>query len=467
MTHETSTTTENVHKLTTGQRMIVTITFFSMFFGASNLIFPPLLGAEAGRATLPAMLGFICSAVGLPILGVLAVTRAGGFKQLASRVSPKFALVLGTAIILTIGPLFAIPRTAATSFEMAVAPLTPTLPGWATQLGYSVVFFGLSCILSQHPERLADTIGRFMAPLLLAMIAVLVVVCLFVPHGPFTTPLPTYAHGQVIRGFIEGYQTMDLLAALYFGIVIAANVRGFGVTQERQNRRELAWSGAGTGVMMAVIYAALAYVGGVSGSMHAVNPAQDTGATVLTNLTSSVFGRFGTAFVGLIFVLACFNVCTGLIATCASYFKEQFPKVFGHPMSYRTWSMLFVVFSLVIANAGLSTIIRVSVPVLSALYPLAIVLVVFGLLHTLIGRYAPRVYFWTVLLVGIFTCAQCVVNLLAVLGVSWTGAQALFALLPLASEQLTWLLPAALGLFIGVIDSLIRGDARPAAAHRE
>lgn len=441
-------------RLTPNERLAITITFFSMFFGASNLIFPPLLGAEAGQGSITAGFGFICSAVGLPILAVVAVARAGGFNQLAGRVSHGFAVVLGTAIILTIGPLFAIPRTAATSFEMAVAPLTPSTPHWATQLAYSLVFFALSYLLSQHPERLAHTIGRFMAPLLLVMIATLVAVCLFTAHPAFTSPMAAYADGGFITGFIEGYQTMDLLAGIYFGIVIAANIAGFGVRDEHHRRHEVTRAGIGTGVMLAVIYAALTYVGMVSGSLTRINPLTDTGAEVLTNLTSRLFGWFGTAFVGLIFMIACFNVCTGLIATCASYFEEQFPRVFGRPMSYRAWSILFALCGLVIANAGLNAIITMSVPVLSALYPIAIILVVFGLFHRVIGRYAPRAYGWTVLLVGVFAAAQCVVALLAVLGVALPPAQSLFAALPLADQQLTWLIPAALGLVIGVADSL-------------
>ena len=167
-----------MNKLVARQRLVMTFTFFSMFFGAGNLIFPPFVGAQAGSATIPAAIGFIVSAVGLPILGVLAVTFAGGFDKLAGRVSPKFALFLGLAIMLTIGPCFAIPRTATTSYEMMVAPFLPARTGWGgwtTQLAYSLVFFAVAFLLAQHPEKLSAVLGRFMGPLLLVMIAVLFV----------------------------------------------------------------------------------------------------------------------------------------------------------------------------------------------------------------------------------------------------------------------------------------------------
>lgn len=444
------------HRLTRHQRLLATVTFFSMFFGAGNLIFPPFLGVQAGSATVPAAAGFIVSAVGLPILGVLAVSAAGGFEQLANRVSPKFSLVLGVAIILTIGPCFAIPRTATTSFEMAVVPFTADAPRWLTQLVYSLVFFALSFVMAQHPERLSKTLGRFMGPLLLVLIAVLFAACLVIGHGAFTAPYGNYASGQLARGFLDGYQTMDLLAALYFGIVISANVREMGVTDESANRRETGLAGVGTGVMLIAVYGALSYVGMVSGAFSTIDPAKDNGATVLTNLTASAFGPWGTAFVGLVFVVACFNVCTGLISTCGTYFQNRFPRVAGRRVSYRAWSAIFAVFSFIVSNAGLSAIVTVSVPVLAALYPIAIVLVVLALVHRPFSGRFPHMYFWTVLLVGIVSAVDCLDQLITVFTGLTVAPLHVVTLLPLYSAQLGWLLPAAIGLAIGVAVSLAK-----------
>ena len=450
------------HRLTRHQRLLATVTFFSMFFGAGNLIFPPFLGVQAGSATVPAAAGFIVPAVGLPILGVLAVSAAGGFEQLANRVSPKFSLVLGVAIILTIGPCFAIPRTATTSFEMAVVPFTADAPRWLTQLVYSLVFFALSFVMAQHPERLSKTLGRFMGPLLLVLIAVLFAACLVIGHGAFTAPYGNYASGQLARGFLDGYQTMDLLAALYFGIVISANVREMGVTDESANRRETGLAGVGTGVMLIAVYGALSYVGMVSGAFATIDPAKDNGATVLTNLTASAFGPWGTAFVGLVFVVACFNVCTGLISTCGTYFQNRFPRVAGRRVSYRAWSAIFAVFSFIVSNAGLSAIVTVSVPVLAALYPIAIVLVVLALVHRPFSGRFPHMYFWTVLLVGIVSAVDCLDQLITVFTGLTVAPLHVVTLLPLYSAQLGWLLPAAIGLAIGVAVSLAKGTTAAA-----
>ena len=447
----------NLRQLTARSRAVMTFTFFSMFFGAGNLIFPPFVGAQAGSAALPAAAGFIVSAVSLPILGVMAVTFAGGFDRLASRVSPRFALLLGIAIILTIGPCFAIPRTATTSFEMMIAPFAPANSLWLVRLVYSLIFFALSFVFAQHPEKLSNVLGRVMGPLLLALIVILFVACLV--HGVNTNVAPSgnYATYQLTRGFLDGYQTMDLLAALYFGIVIAENVRAQQVSDEGQVRHETAIAGLGTGVLLVVIYGALSYVGVVSGAITAINPAHDTGATVLTNLTSALFGTTGTVFLGLVFVIACLNVCTGLICTCATYFHERFAVIAGRPVSYRAWQAVFTVFSFVVSNAGLSLIIKVSVPVLSALYPIAIVLVVLGLTHRVFATRFPHVYCWIVLLVGIVAVAGCVRALVEdVAGGSLPWLDAALGMLPLQSYELGWLVPAMVGIVIGVIVDLWR-----------
>ncbi|KAB8289285.1 branched-chain amino acid transporter [Bifidobacterium ramosum] len=446
-------------QLTARQRLVMTFTFFSMFFGAGNLIFPPFVGAQAGAAAVPALIGFIVSAVGLPILGVLAVTFAGGFDTLAGRVSPRFALPLGLAIILTIGPCFAIPRTATTSFEMMVAPLVPDGSGRSlAQLLYSLVFFAASFVFAQHPDKLSKVLGRFMGPLLLALIAVLFVACLVHGVGAPAAPSGDYAANQLARGFLDGYQTMDLLAALYFGIVISANIRAQHVDDEAQVRRETAVAGLGTGVLLVVIYGVLGYVGVVSGAIRGIDASKDTGATVLTNLTSSVFGPVGTTFLGVVFVIACLNVCTGLICTCATYFHERFRTVAGHAVSYRMWQILFTVFSVVVSNAGLSAIIKVSVPVLAALYPIAIVLVLLALAHRVFAAWFVRVYRWTVLFVAVASFATCVASLAVVFGGSLPWLDAALAMLPLQRYQLGWLVPAAVGVIVGVIDSV--RDAR-------
>ena len=212
------------------------------------------------------------------------------------------------------------------------------------------------------------------------VIAVLFIACLIHGIGIPAKPDGRLPTNQIARGFLDGYQTMDLLAALYFGIVISANIRAQQVDDESQVQKETAYAGLGTGVLLIVIYGALSYVGVVSGAIVTIDPTKDTGATVLTNLTSSLFGTFGTAFLGVVFVIACLNVCTGLIGTCATYFHTRFRTVAGRTLSYRTWQVIFTVFSFIVSNAERDHQgFRAGVV---ALYPIAIVLVLLTLTHS-------------------------------------------------------------------------------------
>ena len=212
--------------------LLVGFTLFSMFFGAGNLIFPPNIAAQAGTQTWPAMLGLALSAVGLPVLGVVAVARSGGLDALGSRVHPAFARVFTIVAYLAIGPCLAIPRTATTSFEMAVPPFVGAdAPIGVYQLVYSLVFFAAALFIALRPEKLTDRLGKILCPILVALIVVTFVGCLVNPlegYGPATGDYATHA---VVKGFIEGYQTMDTIAALAFGIVIAVNIRARGVEE--------------------------------------------------------------------------------------------------------------------------------------------------------------------------------------------------------------------------------------------
>ena len=446
-----------MNKLVARQRLVMTFTFFSMFFGAGNLIFPPFVGAQAGSATIPAAIGFIVSAVGLPILGVLAVTFAGGFDKLASRVSPKFALFLGVAIMLTIGPCFAIPRTATTSFEMMVAPFVPSSYGWLAQLIYSLVFFTLAFLFAQHPEKLSKVLGRFMGPLLLVLIAVLFIACLIHGIGTPANPMGDYSTNQIARGFLDGYQTMDLLASLAFGIIIAETIHELGVTDDRRVAFEISRSGVIAGVLMAIIYCGLGLVGMQLGT---VMPDATNGAAILARSASMHFGLAGTVVVFAIFFLACMNVCVGLISCCSRYFCETYVVEGGAEASegamrrpFAILAFVFAAFSCVLSNVGLDVILMFSVPMLNALYPVAIVLVLMGLVHGFCDAH-PQVWVW----VGGVVAVQSVITSVrdAFFGGTWLP----FDALPLADIGAAWAPVAVVAFVIGLLHSRFVAHSR-------
>lgn len=423
-----------------GQKMLVVgATLFSMFFGAGNLILPPLVGAQAGDQALPALAGFLVSAIGLPVLGIVAVALAGDLKQLAGRVSGWFAAVFAVLVYLAIGPCLAIPRTSSTAFEMLLPLLPDTALVGAVSAAFSVAFFAAAFVLALKPGRLSRVLGRVSAPALIVLIVCVVASSLAAPLGSPQPAVDPYTSAPAVQGFINGYQTMDLLAALCFGIVIALNVREMGVEKPSRVAFEISRAGIIAGVLMLLIYCGLGCVGVTTG---AVVPGAQNGAQLLTAAAREHFGVAGTVIVAAIFLIACLNVCTGLISSCGSYFAETFPRV-----PYVAWAAAFAVFSCVVSNLGLTAIIAFSVPLLGALYPVAIVLVLMGMAARAVDR-VSQVWRWVVGIVAVESVAVSLRDAFA------AGAWLPFDALPFADLGLSWVVPALAGVALGVVHAL-------------
>lgn len=429
-------------KLTIKNRILVGLTLFSMFFGAGNLIFPPFLGAMAGRNTWVAMAGFAMTAVGFPILGVAAVAEAGGLTALGSRVHPRFAFVFTLLIYLSIGPCLAIPRTASTSFEMAVKPFVNA--GAGAQLLYSLVFFGIAFLVALKPDRLTQRLGKILTPCLLLLIVILFAGCLIHPTGDYGAPAGQYASRPFSKGFLDGYQTMDTIAALNFGLIIALNIKALGVKQDSGVVKETIKAGAIAGVIMLLVYAALAHIGAMAGQGLG---RMENGAGTLTALAQYLFGNTGMILLGVIFFIACLNTCIGLLSCCSNYFCTILPCP-----GYVGWVAIFAIASMIVSNAGLNKILEISVPVLNAIYPVAIVLIVLALIHRAIRRF-PYVYQCTVLFVGLTS----VLSSLTESGLQIPVLSPFIQALPFFSVGLEWLIPAVAGVAAGILLSVTAG----------
>lgn len=419
-----------MQKLSRKSLLLVGFTLFSMFFGAGNLIFPPYLGAQAGANAWPAFAGFAVSAIGLPVIGVIVVARAGGLPALAGRVGTRFAQIFTMLVYLSIGPCLAIPRTASTSFQM----LAPLIGGdGMRQLIYSVVFFAAAFLVALHPEKLTSWLGRILCPTLIVLIFVLFFGCLFHPVAEhYGVPTAEYTSLPGLAGILGGYQTMDTLAALNFGAVIALNIRDCGIDDEQQVRRSTIRAGWIAGAMLLIVYAMLTHVGALSGAAW---PDGSTGADTLSNIASGLFGPIGQVLLAAIFVIACFNTCVGLIACVGQYFHELLPRI-----PYPAIAGFFAVASMIISNIGLAGIIRLSTPVLNAIYPVAIVLIILSIIPKLENRRA--VYRLCIA----FTAVQ---NIAAVFPIPLVSP--LLRALPLSALGFGWLIPAVAGLLIGLL----------------
>lgn len=429
-------------------RCLIGLTLFSMFFGAGNLIFPPYLGFLAGESTWHAMAGFAVTAIAFPVLGVMAVARSGGLETLGNRVHPIFSTIFTLLVYLSIGPCLAIPRTASTSFEMVVNPLfmgENALTGTVMGLDYSVVaqaiysvgFFILAGLIALNPEKLTQRLGKILAPMLLTLIALLFFSTLFNPLAPQLVAVQDpYKTSAFFRGFIEGYQTMDTLAALNFGLIIAMNIRAFGVSNENGVVSETMKAGVIAGVLFIIVYSALAWVGAQSG---AAGFTAANGAQTLSDLAKVQFGPLGVIILGACFFIACLNTCVGLLSCCSNYFKGILPF-----LGYKGWLLVFVLTSVVISNAGLTMILKLSIPVLVAIYPISIVLIVLALAHHWIEKF-PAIYPSAILLTGITSVADA----LKMSGLSVEALDHALEMLPFSSIGLEWVVPAIVGIALG------------------
>ncbi|MEH7744532.1 branched-chain amino acid transport system II carrier protein [Neobacillus drentensis] len=421
-------------------KQIVFISFmlFSMFFGAGNLIFPPFLGQSAGDHLWTALAGFIISAVGLPILGVIAVAKAGNFNELNQRVHPLFAVIFPFLIYIAIGPGLAIPRAGSLAFEMGLAPFLPeNLVGSSLALFvYSIVFFGLVAWLCMFPSKLIDLFGKLLTPILLALIAIIFVKSLIDPIGSFETPKDNYISNPVFQGFLDGYLTMDALAALAFGIVIANTLKSQGVVDNKKRSLYMIYAGLGSGLLLTVIYLILGYLGAASSSLGKT----ENGAQILANVMTHLFGQSGTFILGLVFTIACFCVSIGLVTSCSQFFANAIPKI-----NYKTWVIILAVLSTAIANLGLTEILKISVPILGMIYPIAIVVILLGLFDDLIKK-SRQIYITVVIFVALFSIIDTINK--TFLANKWSGA---LEILPFYSEGIGWMVPALIGLIIGFL----------------
>ena len=417
-------------KLGKKKMLLVSFMLFSLFFGAGNLIFPPFLGQNAGASTPLAMLGFLITAVLLPVLGVIVVAEFDGLEKLASKVNPKFAIVFTILIYLSIGPGLGIPRAASVPFEMAIAPYLPKEASFGLFMFlYSLVFFLVAGWLALTPNKLVDRIGKFLTPSLLTLLSLLFISFLFAGDSNVAPAQTVYADGPFVKGFLEGYQTMDTIAALNFGLVIATTLRTLQVKDKKGVMHYTCLAGLFAGTILASIYVMLSFMGMHSSGVYAI---QDNGAWTLRCIVHQVFGQPGAILLAMIFTLACLTTCVGLITSISSYFSTLTKR-----LSYRQWACVIVAFSFLVCNQGLTTILSISVPVLDAIYPVSIALIVLGLLDKKI-KHNRYVYPCTITAVA---CVS-VVYALDSLDVPMGFLSKLASMLPFYSFGMGWVLVA-------------------------
>lgn len=429
-------------KLTFMEILPIGLMLFASFFGAGNLIFPPALGQSAGVNFLPAAAGFCTTGVGIPLLGIIAIglLRASNPEALALPVHPKFAKALIVVTVLTIGPFFAIPRTGAVSFDVGILPF---ISAENYDLGlalYSLFFFVVTYFLSVNPSKIVDWVGKILTPLLLISIAILVVQVFMHPMGDPQQAGGYYASMPYLKGFQEGYYTMDLLATMLFGTVVIDSIKVRGISEGSVLTRTCIMAGIIAAVLLAAIYFSLTYTGATSVAVFGVS---DNGAIALSSIANYYMGTAGNVVLCLMIFFACLTTSIGLTVSAGSYLEQ----VLKYKMQYQRIAAIICIFSFAVSNVGLTKIISLSVPVLCLLYPIVIVLVMMAFMP--VKR--ACVYRSTLA----FTIVFAIIDGLNAAGVPMKTAEALFKdVIPFYSAGFGWFVPSIVGLVLGILYSV-------------
>ncbi|MCF7504019.1 branched-chain amino acid transport system II carrier protein [Vibrio sp. L3-7] len=396
---------------------------FAFFLGAGNIIFPPLAGQLAGDHFLPAMSGFLLTAVGLPLITIVAVAVAGGsWGHLTKDLPKRAATIMAVLIFIIIGPAFAAPRTGLVAYEMAVKPFFIDASQAHLTL-FSIAFFVVAMFFSWSQGKLIDVIGKVLTPALFVGLVVLAVAVFVNPQGDILAAHGEYITQPLTKGFLEGYNTMDTFASLMFGMLIVDAIRSKGITDRAATTKYLISAGCIAAAGLAFVYISLFFLGATSATVAA---GADNGGAILSLYVQSLFGPSGQLVLSVIVLLACLTTAIGLVSACSDYFSSL------TPLSYKTWVIINGVACATVANVGLSQLISLSVPVLFALYPVAIALVALTFLRSRFPN--PKAAYRVVVLVSLLFA---LIDGAKVAGIDVSALN----MLPLFEIGMGWLLP--------------------------
>ncbi len=411
--------------------LVIGFALFAMFFGAGNLIFPPYLGKITGNKFIISALGFIITGVGIPFLGIVACTKSGGnFENMAKKVGKGFSILCGTALFLAIGPMLGIPRTAATTYELTVRPIFPSM----SPILSMIIYFSINLCFILKPSKIIDNIGKYLTPILLIALLTIIVKGSISPIGTLVNTGKNFVFSNALK---EGYQTMDALGALVFASVIVSSVNNKGY-KGKENLDITIKSGMVAIIGLAIVYTGLMYLGAQTSSIFKGDISK---TLLLLNISKMSLGNIGSILIGIAIGLACFTTSVGLITAGATFFEN----VSKGKLPYKLNAIIIAIASIIIGSFGVDKIISISAPVLSILYPVAITLIITTLLHRFIKNdLVVKATVYTALLFSIF-------GTLSSLGLKINLVDSLLRIIPLSESGFAWIIPTLICFFISSI----------------
>ena len=406
---------------------------FSLFFGAGNLLLPPLLGYNAGQDWFWVVVGFMITAVVIPILGILAHARLQGtMYDFAKKVSPIFSIIY-CVFVYVISIAIPSPRTASATHEIAIHPFFGTSP-----LLTSTIYFALVLLFVLNRSKILNLIGKYLTPL------IVIILFLVIGIGLFSSDMAMNAsklETPIVAGILEGYQTFDAIGAVVVGavIIISLNIKGFSSGSEKREVIKKAGFIAGSGLF--IIYAGLIAVGAFYGSEIFVDGSLSNDmqrANLLRGISTATLGNVGTAFLSVLVALACFTTAVGIVAGTADYFKGLFKD---SQQVYVATAILGCLVGIGVGQLDFHSIIMIALPILMFIYPITIVLI---LLNVMPEKYAsPLVFKIVVAITFLFSIPDFLKFMIP--PEKLTEVQ---SLIPLSQYSLGWVLPAIMAFVL-------------------
>ena len=416
---------------------------FGIFFGAGNLIFPPTLGAQSGEQFLPAIAGFVFSGVGIAVLTLIIGTLnpKGYIYEISKKISPLFATIYLAALYLSIGPFFAIPRTATTSYAVGISPLLAEAYKGLGLIVFTLIYFVAAYLIALNPSKILDRIGRILTPVFAFLIIILVILGAF-KYGANAPQTATEAYqiSAFGAGFLEGYNTLDALASVAFSVIAVQTLKQLGFSSKKEYISTIWVVGIVVAIGFSALYIGLGFLGNHFPMTEEAMKGGTPGVYILSQATQEIFGSTAQLFLAAMVTVTCFTTTVGLIVSTAEFFNGRFPQI-----SYKVYVTVFTLIGFAIANLGLDAIIKYSVPVLVILYPITITIVMIVIVNKIVPLSKPGMQ----LTMGIVTA----IAVTSVLASSFEIATLtnLINSLPFANASLPWLVPAIIGILLSLV----------------
>ena len=405
---------------------IVGLALFGSYFGAGNLIFPPLLGFISGSQWSLAAIGFCVSAVLMPVVGLYVISKNGGsLEAMTEDIHKNFAKFLLLFIMLFAGNI-SVPRTGAVAYELGFKALFPGVP----IIGY----FAIALYFSLDVSKMINKVGKFLTPVLVVVLLGIIIKGVLTPVG---SPIAPQQTGVFTHSFLEGYQTGDLIVSYLIGTVFIGDIihRGYKTSGERN--KLTAYCGVIALILLAVIYVGLIYLGA---SVSSYYPKDIERSQLLLGIAERVLGKNGMLFLSIAVVLACVTTAIGQITSIANFFHDFSNGKIPHKLA----ALVFAVLGATIAVLGVEKIIYFATPIYKGVYPSLIVLMILGIFR----KYIPNKQSFRYALV--FTLVVSILEaILSVLNVA--VIKTFIDILPLSDLGFAWILPATLGFIVGAI----------------